>query len=31
MEEDDFNSNAKYMVEKENLYASRNGMLISIF
>ena len=31
MEEDNFNSNAKYMVEIENLYASINDMLISIF
>ena len=30
MEEDTVNSNAMYMVEIENLYASRNDMLISI-
>ena len=31
MKEDTVNSNAMYMVEIENLYASRNDMLISIF
>ena len=31
MEEDTVNFNAMYMVEIENLYASRNDMLISIF
>ena len=31
MKEDTVNSNAIYMVEIENLYASRNDMLISIF
>ena len=31
MKEDTVNSNALYMVEIENLYVSRNDMLISIF
>ena len=31
MKEDTVNSNAMYMVEIENLYDSRNDMLISIF
>ena len=31
MKEDTVNSNAMYMVEIENLYISRNDMLISIF
>ena len=31
MKEDTVNSNAMYMVEIENLYVSRNDMLISIF
>ena len=31
MKEDAVNSNAMHMVEKKNLYASRNDMLISIF
>ena len=31
MNEDTVNYNAKYMVEIEKLYASRNDMLISIF
>ena len=31
MKEDTINSNAMYMVEIENLHASRNDMLISIF
>ena len=31
MKEDTVNSNALYMVEIENMYASRNNMLISIF
>ena len=31
MKEDTVNSNAMYMVEIKNLYASRNDMLISIF
>ena len=31
MKEDIVNSNAMYMVEIENLYVSRNDMLISIF
>ena len=31
MKEDIINSNAMYMVEIENMYASRNDMLISIF
>ena len=31
MKDDTVNSNAMYMVEIENLYASRNDMLISIF
>ena len=31
MKEDTVNSNAMYMAEIENLYASRNDMLISIF
>ena len=30
-ERETVNSNAMYMVEIENLYASRNDMLISIF
>ena len=29
--EDTFNSNEMYMIEIENLYASRSDMLISIF
>ena len=31
IKEDTVNSNAMYMVEIENLYDSRNDMLISIF
>ena len=31
MKEDTVNSNAMYMVEIENLYASRNDMFKSIF
>ena len=31
MKEDTVNSNTMYIVEIENLYASRNYMLISIF
>ena len=31
MKKDTVNSNAMYMVEIENLYVSRNDMLISIF
>ena len=31
MKEDTVNSNATYMVEIENLYASRNDLLKSIF
>ena len=31
MKKDTVNSNAMYMVEIENLYASRNDMLKSIF
>ena len=31
MKEDTINSNAMYMIEIENMYASRNDMLISIF
>ena len=31
MKEDTVTSNAMYMVEMENLYASRNNMLIIIF
>ena len=31
MEEDIVNFNAMYMVEIENLYASRNDMFVSIF
>ena len=31
MREDTLNSNVMYMVEIENLYASRNDMLISLF
>ena len=31
LKEDTVNSNAMYMVEIENLYVSRNDMLISIF
>ena len=31
MEEDTVNSNVMYMVDIENLYDSRNDMLMSIF
>ena len=31
MKKDTVNSNALYMVDIENMYASRNDMLISIF